>query len=316
MARTRPTLALPLAGLMLLSLAATAAAQDDERPPLLEGPDGPDGTTTDVDDSTDDGMPIPLAQRPLTLPEGTLRVDTAFGLTHRHEGILRLHGGSMSEGDIHARLRAGAALGVIEDLEVGLVAVPLILSPDFDYEDVPLYVVYRFMSGDFEMGARMELRIPTDTDFGIAFGVPMLIHAGDSFRIDTGVQIGIVVNDDGYDDDTRVGLYSFSWPSPIPTQRVLGIPAVFTLNATDALYLGLNTAFGVLDFSTFGDSMFIALGLHGGYTLERDGTPFMDISGRFQWPTLFAPGEDSSDDRINPERWEAVVGAEIYLDLY
>lgn len=105
-------------------------------------------------------MPIRLSERPLTLTEGTMRID---------HGILLRTGGF----GLIARMNVGLTVGFTEDVEVGL-SWPI-------QGDPTLHAAGRLYRDDvLEIGVRGALMVPAITtgDTNARIGVPVLLHGG------------------------------------------------------------------------------------------------------------------------------------------
>lgn len=266
---------------------------------------GDDGFTTTTA-ARNTSLPLPLAQRPLNLPRGVLRVDADLSLL-RYPSF-EFDGLDVREtSDIAFSLNAGAGIGITDDIEAGIMLLPLQLTPDFEYRDIVLYGQYQFLRGNIEMGARLELNIPTQSHFGLSLGLPVLIRATDNVRIDTGLQFALF-----FPDGARAGLYSFYW-HPMPTRSTTGIPLIVNFNLTDEVFLGLRTGLGVSDFGNFGDSIFLPLGIQGGYSLPVGDTMLADFALRFEFPWFIQTG---GDDTVITEVWQISASANLHFDLF
>ncbi len=247
-------------------------------------------------------LPVDLAKRPLTLPKGTIRAETAFDI---FRVMIDTPFGTADE--TFVRWITGAGVGITDDFEAGALLLPILLSPDGGFGDIQVYGMYRFIEGEAEVGARLELNLPTDTDFGVAFGLPVLLRFSDAIRVDTGLTLNIAT------DPTVVGLADPLLPQPIPTRSTAGIPLVLNFNATSEIFLGGRTGFGVADFENFGDTVFIPLGFQGGYSLEASKSALIDLGVRFEWPFFITPG---GNDAVNANFYRILIGAEAYLDVF
>src|SRR5262245_51542317 len=116
-------------GVVLLVSVESARAQEPEAPP----------------DEPAKGLPISSSERPLTLPELTLRLDASGGDYHIDFGLF---------GDVDVGyLQLGLGFGILDDLEIDAVIVPLFINPDSDdtkllYGNPFLGVTYRFLNLD------------------------------------------------------------------------------------------------------------------------------------------------------------------------
>lgn len=231
------------------------------------------------------------AQRPLTLPTGHVRVDLGppdfgymdHGLLNNRRGLNIL---VPSRGDASVGLGLGAAVGVMENLEVGTLLLPFALSPDFDFGDIELYGRYEFLQGRYELAAQLTVNIPTDTDFGFGIGVPALFEIGDSIRVDTGAELEVVFYDD--------------------TQVNLDIPAAFSVEVADIAFVGVRTGLFVRDF----DDIDINLGAQAGVTLLK----MVDLTASFNWP--FFISSRNYLDAFNLDWFQIIFGGTLYFDVF
>jgi hypothetical protein len=160
----------------------------------------------------------------------------------------------------------------MDDLEVGLM-IPLsfgLLGDGFVADDMTVGAVYRFMSGDFEMGAALDIKIPLANDFGLSLGAPVLFHAG-MMRLRSGVMLNI----------------------DFAAAMVLGleIPIGADLALTESLNLGVNSGFKIASFDGF--AWELPLGVSLGYTFGS-GNPAADVNLVFDMPK-FASDEGGLD---------------------
>ncbi|HSJ73773.1 MAG TPA: hypothetical protein VK904_05600, partial [Miltoncostaeaceae bacterium] len=142
---------------------------------------------------------------------------------------------------------------------------------------------------------------PAQGDFRLGFGVPVLIRAGDSVRIDTGVQAMLT-----FGGDTEIGLIGQRGFRFEP-----GVPIDVTVQVMDPLYLGLNTGFTVLTFSNT-DTLAVPLGARAGYTVASGNKPLVDIEARFDFPFFLAP---ASNDVVITDVIFVGLNARAYLPL-
>lgn len=255
-------------------------------------------------------QPVAFVARPLTLPEMTLRADGSFAIIRYGFGS-----GSFSFSETFVHLTFGGAFGVTDDFEVSAQVIPLAVAPDFQYGNPELGATYRFLEGDVEMGARLEVSIPVASDryFGLFPGLPMLFRLGDAARLDTGVSFGLLVPVEsggfGLRRETQIGLFG-SFLSVFALEP--GVPLRFTFQPVPEFFLGPRTGFGLLDFERAGDTFFIPLGMSAGGTIPGDGGPLADITGNFDFPLLFLPG---AGDKVTTELYSFGVSANFYFNL-
>lgn len=256
-----------------------------------------------AESSGEAGLPLPLSQRPLNLPRGVLRVDTDLTLL-RYPTI---NAALEPDSDVAFSWNSGAGIGITDDIEAGLILLPLQFTPDFEYRDIVLYGQYQFLRGDIEVGARLEMNIPTQSDFGLAFGLPVLIRATDRIRIDTGLQLAF-----RFEDDFRAGLFSFH-THPMPTRSTSGVPLIVNFNLLDEFFLGLRTGLSVGDFGNFGDSVSVPFGFQAGYSLGIAQDLLADLALRFEFPFFVQSG---GGDAIVTEIWQISASGNIHFDLF
>ncbi len=230
-------------------------------------------------------LPLSFSRRPLTLTRSTLRLDAELAIAHFETSFLGVTASSNSVG-----LGLGAGFGITEDLEVGATVLPLTLSPDFKYNAPSVYGTYRFLRGDVEVGARLALTLPIDRDFGVNVGVPVLLHLGDTARLDTGAFVDLVFSD--------------------PLGKQLSIPVAFTASINPNLFVGARTGFLFPNFDSFG----MPLGVYVGYTLAGgDGAaPLADITAAFDFPLFLRSG---GGDAIYTGLWTASLNGRIFFNL-
>ncbi len=238
----------------------------------------------------------PAVQRGLTLPARTLRIDVGPSDDAILDGVgmeigdrrgLRL--GRTPGGDFSAVLNIGAAFGITDNFEIGSLLLPINFAPDGGFGDLEFYGRYRFVNrGGFELGLHITMQVPTDTDFGLGFALPMRYRISNAARIDTGVEVELLF------DDTRANL---------------DLPFTLLFQATRAFYLGPRT--GVMS-PRFSD-LWVPLGLTGGYTVHASRSLAVDLTGAFTWPAFFATG--GVGETVNPGYFEALLGVNLAFGL-
>jgi hypothetical protein len=271
--------------LLLTMLISTAHAQDV--PP-------PEGDVMEGVAVEGEGLPLPYAQRPLTLTEGTLRGDAAFSIAHiSFTTINPITGMEETFADTAIALILGAGFGIMDDLEVGATVLPLQLDPEVDYLDPSVYGIFRFLRGNVEVGAGLAFVFPVQGDFGIVPAIPVDIHIGDNMLLGTGVRLPIL----------------FADPDPIVS---LEIPAEFAINVMPSLFFEARTGFLIPDFDF--DFFTIPLGIAGGYTIASGtGGPLADVTLAFGFPAFLQPASDG--DAVVTNLWTLVLGASFYFDV-
>jgi hypothetical protein len=93
-----------------------------------------------------------------------------------------------------------------------------------------------------------------------------------------------------------------------------GIPAKFSFQVIDQLWIAANTGFSVVS-NSFGDgdpTVFVPLGWQVGGTIAKDDEPMVDIRGGFEFPYFLT---SASDDNPVSQSWIFHVGGSFYLGL-
>ena len=244
-------------------------------------------------------MPLPFAERPLTLPRMTLAPEVSLDVAHVALGGL---GSATSAG-----MEIGAHFGILDDLEVGAVVLPLEFSPDFAYGNPRLEATFRFLKGTVEMGARLRTLFGIhsgNTGVVIEPGLPILIHIGEAARIDTGVFVPMAF-----------GTSPGDLPAQSNTTIGLNIPFQFIYDVVPEFHIGVNTGFGIYDFAHAGDEIYIPLGFVVGYAIGNEKGPLVDIDPYFKLPLFARPGTGSGQDNIFTGIWQTGIAATVYLYL-
>lgn len=130
------------------------------------------------------GYPTAEIDRPLALPKMTLEPLGEFNLTRMSIG---------NDDTNMISLHFGAGIGIIDNLEAGLL-FPLVLSPDMDVGDMPIYGLYdlgAFMDGQLRAAGRLTLVLPLATDFGLTADAPVKFKFHDMFAAIGGVGLGM-----------------------------------------------------------------------------------------------------------------------------
>jgi hypothetical protein len=254
-------------------------AKPDDAPKETTQDDGVTVRFSGEDAEEAERLPVRYVSRPLTLPHLILRPAASLS-------VLRIS--LFGESETAVQLGLGASFGLFDDLELGIVILPLLLSPDFDYGDVPVLVRYRFLAEMVEIGAELLAYIPTNTDFGLTPALAVRIHGGDIISVDTGLAIPV-----RFGSDERGG-----------TTVALGIPLRLNFQVIDMIFAGVETGFAmilagdVLDVVSRDETISIPLGFAAGFTLPADAGPLFDIVASFSFPNFLVP---AADDKLFTE---------------
>lgn len=208
-----------------------------------------------------------------------------------------------------------------DDLEIGALLLPLQTTVgegarETWFGDMLLYGMYRLTRGNVEVGARVELSLPTNTEFDDRFvtmmlGLPVLIRAGQAVRIDTGVQFAMHLH-----PELGGGMSGFPGQPPtsypLPTRSTSGVPVVVTVNVAEHLYLGARSGLAIYDLEHAADTTTIPLGLHVGGTVASSRSLVTDLTVRFEWPFFAMPA--SSGTSVTTEIWQMTFAASFHID--
>jgi len=234
-------------------------------------------------------LPVPHARRPITLTSSTIEMDASVSLIQ--PPAIEVMPGMFVEPDAATVVSVGLAYGILDDLEIGAVLLPLQLSPNVDYLDPRAHLRLRVLRGVLELGAEAVAIIPAFTDdFAITLGVPIRLHLGQSLRIDSGAYFPLVFSD--------------------PLVKSIVVPVDVSLNIGPNFFLGARTAFDLPDFDP--DYLRLPFGAYLGYTFAGNRGPVMDLSVHFDWTHLLTPG---ANDAFNPDIYQASLIARFYHDL-
>jgi hypothetical protein len=265
------------------------------------------GLTLFASEAAAQRLPVPYVDRPLTLPEKTLRIDADFPTFK--PGI----------GDAYFGFFAGAGFGITDDFEVFGRVIPVTFIPDkVRFQDPVIGATYRFMDGDVaQIGVGGRIQIPVDDGRFFVFNprLPIQLKLGDIVRMDTGVNLSVGAPT-GTGGDAVFALAGPGQFAPFFFQADPGIPARFSFQLVDQAWLGLNTGAGFLFTDAIGSgddvTFFLPLGFGGGGTIPIGNDMMMDLHGGFEFPYFL---NSAGQDVVVSEFWLFDVGAKFYLDL-
>jgi hypothetical protein len=245
------------------------------------------------------GVPVTRTHRELVLPEGYVRGDLALSFGDQNGNF---RGGEFFAHDL------GGGISIIENLEFGISlnrewfwprvgggVLPLFWDGSHvHFQALPIYARYQFLTtehvaiaGDIEMYLRTHAHGPTRHGFRASLPVRLRF---DRFMIDTGFTFEAQTN------DAQANLY---------------VPAIFTINPTEALHIRASTGFGVLDMD--GDAVFMPLFFGGGYSLAI-GDILADINLDFGFPTL-VHSAPAGGDHSTPQNWMVKLSVAAYIEV-
>lgn len=213
-------------------------------------------------------LPTTFAERPLTLPRGLVRVDAFFAGRSAERRFGRGRDSSL-------RFLGTIGVGLGDDFEGGLVALPLELVPDLRYESFGVYGLGRYLRGEVEAGISVEGRVSfsrTDSVIGqTAVALPFLFRIAPGVRLDLAPRFLAVYAD--------------------PLKTVLAFPLGLTVHASATFFAGLETGLTVVDWQDgFGvdrrGNAYIPAGVFIGGTLRGAHGPRADLRLGWLLPTV------------------------------
>lgn len=281
-----------LAEILLIAVTSLASAQDD-----LAIDEAPDETTA---------LPVRYSERPLTLPALVLRPE--FDLLLRHQPTFTSMTGPI-EPDPFFGIALGAGFGIIDDFEVGAQLVPISFSPVTRFGRPPeitglpwLYGRFRFLTDPFELGAEARIYLPVpdtnspDAQINASFGTDLAVlarfHISEMVRLDAQIYFRLALQKNP--EEVVVGL---------------GIPLALVVSPVEFIFAGLEVAPLIDRF----DALIVPVTLFVGGTVELDGAPLLDITGRFGLPLFIRARE--TEGGVYGDPWELGVNVRAYLQL-
>lgn len=211
--------------------------------------------------------------------------NTDFGINIRHfRDRYETPLGDLVYKDTMAAWPIGVSFGVIENLEVGM-GLPLYLSPG-DFGDLPLWVTYKFLDGNVQLGARFALFFPTHTEFQLQAGLPLMARVR-NMRIDSGA------------------FFHFAFYDNVYTS--IHMPLRLGWQVTQELYAGLQTG---LDFGLQSDFFTFRMPLMGfvGYTIPNKSRATIDVAFRFGFDQFIKAG-DGVENGVDANDFSVAMGA-------
>lgn len=292
--RTRHRLAVALAA---TALCASAPAFAD------------DGFEEGSVDSTAaaDNYPLGYAARPLTMPRGMVRV--TFDLN-----VLRLDLGGFGS-DAVVSLNWGAAIAPAKNLELGFSRyrmgafpginsidvlglgasglITAVVSPTGDFGDIPFYARYQVLQSVVDIALEFRVRFPTLTEWGLAWAVPIRIHAGDVVAFDTGLDLAL-------DGPSNANVFS------------IGIPFDITGNINENFFLKAQTGVSLPGINEDPTVTIVPLGFGLGGSAEI-GRGMLDAFLNFRFPIFAAFAQNQSE--VTTEIWSLIFGLNFYTPV-
>jgi hypothetical protein len=201
----------------------------------------------------------------------------------------------------------GAGFSITDDFGVRATAlalgIPISPSGSAQYTGPTFGATYRFVKGDFELGAAVDVTIDTPAGAGAGVtvlpGIPMRLHLGKPASLDIVPSLSILAG-------------------PGTGSAIVGmaIPVTFLYDVVEPVFhLGAQTGFGILDFSEAGHTVDVPLGFLAGYAVPGPKGPVVDLDATFLWPSLFLPGATDGASAVQAGLFVVGVAATGYLYL-
>lgn len=275
---------------------STAVAEDD---PLESGPGESKAASANY--------PLAYAARPLTMPRGMVRV--TFDINALRLGV----GGFGSQAVVS--LNWGVAVSPVDNLELGFSRyrtgsfpginsidflglgasglITAVVSPQGDFGDIPFYARYQVASGVADFALEFRVRFPTLSEWGLAWGLPLRIHAGDPVAIDTGVDLAL-------DDPGNQNIFG------------VGIPFDITANLNENVFLKVQTGATLPDITASPTITVVPLGFGLGGSVAP-GPVILDFFANFRFPVFAAFGQGQSE--VTTGVWNLIFALNIYTPV-
>lgn len=187
-------------------------------------------------------------------------------------------------------VRGGVVFGLSPQLEAGALFLSFRASPEFHYEDFPVYITYSWDFDWIELGARFSFITPIEAQsISLNPGAPVLMRFRNA-RLDTGLFLPVETQ-----DGASLGLH---------------VPVRLTYNVTPRWFLGVESGVYEAAFGR-GAGASSSLGGFAGYTTIL-GPRVVDFAARFYWDEFlrYAPG--AGQDAFEPSSYQLFLGATLH----
>jgi hypothetical protein len=214
----------------------------------------------------EDSYPLVYGQRPIVLTKDLSEVEAAFS-------FLKL---DIEGSDLLVSLAASYDFGLTEDVTLGVLAVPVGLSPTTSYGQPQAYATARLIDQEkLEVGARARLTFPGPDggDLGLGAGLVGRFYLSEAAFLNVGALVNVTLSS--------------------PSFTHLEIPIDLGVSLTRNLFLAIHTGIVVPEFE-IGD---LTLPLHAGlgYTVGTE-RPVFDLFARAGVPFLITGGGTRHSD--------------------
>ena len=203
-------------------------------------------------------LPLRFAARPLTLPRGAVRLDATFGITSQERPTL--------DRQTYVSFLGVAGFGATDDIEIGVMVLPIQISPEALFHDPGLYGLFRIVASErLDLGLQLDATVPVraESAFGNALSIRALWRAASFLRIDAGASLVVLYQD--------------------PVETSLRFPVVASFHLSETLFVGVQSGLDVEYLSGADEragrrqNAFVPFGLFLGGTLVGDRGPSGDL---------------------------------------
>ena len=263
-------------------------------------------------------LPVPEAQRPLTLPRLVLAPEGEFQVDHRpNEGVF-------------GELDLSVGFGITDDLAISALVAPLELwapgtkGPQYGESNRNLGpgagATYRFAHpGSVELGVGLSGSVFTVPDVSGGLGTftfLLHVHATNRVRLDLEPAVSIV-EETTTTVATVITTPGQLAPPPQKTSSTTGrvqAPLRLTGNLTRSFDVDVFSGLTIYNTSNTRASTGIPLGFGLGYAVPGPQGPVLDVNPFFDFPYLVMPGRTGSQS-TNTQQYQVGVTLRGYLYL-
>jgi hypothetical protein len=225
----------------------------------------------------EDAYPLVYGQRPIVLTKGLSQGQAAFSFLRP----------DVEGSDLFVSLDASYDFGLTEDLTVGVLAVPLALSPESAYGQPTAYGTLRLVDKEkYEVGAHAGLVFPGPNggDLGLGAGLLGRIYLHKAAFLNVGALFNVTLSD--------------------PALTQIDIPFDLGVSFTRNLFFTLDTRF-IIPEGEF-DALILSSFAGLGYTVGQE-RPVIDLFVRGGFPTLLLAGVENYNLQVQ-------VGGRYYFE--
>ncbi len=194
-------------------------------------------------------------------PDTRRLLDGVLTRTGRRRGFVLAH---IEGSDLGAAVLGELSYAITDNLEIGVLALPLTLAPQVAFGDLETYGRYRLASSrQWELFAHVGARIGVQDFSGLAAGIESRLFLSNYVALDLGVAV-----DHAFEPGRSTSLY---------------VPAALLVYPARSFYVGPHTSVFYGEFS----SVAIPLGVLAGYRIETGGPWHIDVNAAVTSPFFY-----------------------------